>query len=121
MEDEHAVTRVEIDEAGRAVRIFRTVREAVLFEHDHPLRVKTMHRRDAVEEIRRHVFERSNGNCEWCGMIVSWKSMHLHEVVSRGDEGEISLFNSVAICAKCHIGPRGAHANRQWGGGPKNL
>ena len=35
----------------------------------------------------------------------------MHEMVSRGDGGEISLANGVGICYDCHFGPAG-HGNR---------
>jgi len=111
------IQRVEVDEGGGVVRVFRTVHDAILFEHDHPLLVKTIRYRDAVEEVRRRVYERSKGACEWCGKTITWKSLHMHEQLPRGNGGEISLSNSAALCARCHLDV--AHANRQWGGGPK--
>jgi len=49
--------------------------------------------------------------CEWCTAPISEQSMHMHEMVSRGNGGEISLSNGVGICYNCHFGPAG-HGDR---------
>jgi 5-methylcytosine-specific restriction endonuclease McrA len=59
-------------------------------------------RNTAVSEIRHHIFVRSGGECEHCGVPVTESSGHMHEKQHRGKGGEISIENSVFICAKCH-------------------
>jgi len=77
-----------------------------------------MARKDAVDAIRRQVYEKSGGRCRDCGAVIGW-DFHMHEIVPRGNRGEISTTNSAAICAACHILRDGsAHGNRkpQFGG-----
>lgn len=69
--------------------------------------------KEAVAIVRRRVFERSGGLCENCARPVTWESGHMHERKPRGKGGEISVKNSVFICAKCHLGPQGEHGNRR--------
>ena len=64
---------------------------------------------DAVKSIRKQIFYRSKGFCELCAAIVVESSGHMHEQLHRGQGGEISLANSIFICATCH---RLAHADR---------
>jgi 5-methylcytosine-specific restriction endonuclease McrA len=66
-----------------------------------------------VSEIRRLVYDRQDGYCLWCGKFVTWRQAHLHEKVTRGEGGKISLDNSIILCSNCHIGPKGAHGNRR--------
>ena len=100
---------VEVDDKG-PVRIFRKPSAARLFDGQ----IAEWPRRDAVQFIRRRVFERANGRCEKCNKILTWNGMHLHEIVPRGKGGEISLTNSEALCADCHIlSPDSEHAGRQ--------
>ena len=72
-----------------------------------------MRRADAVSSIRHQIFLRSKGDCEICTAPLTESSGHMHEQIHRGQGGEISLANSVFICAKCH---RDAHKarNPQW-------
>lgn len=60
-----------------------------------------MERGVAVSAIRKQVFARSKGYCEYCGANLG-EGGHMHETVSRGRGGLISLTNCVAICAECH-------------------
>ena len=81
------------------------------------------HRDNAVTAIRYAVYQRSGHRCEGiladdtrCNRPLEWSTFHMHEKVPRGDGGEISLANSVALCPppeSCHAR---AHANRkpQW-------
>ena len=103
---------VELGADGRATRIIK-----ILSYSPHDPEVHEMSRKQAVEDIRRQVFERAGGTCERCAaQRITWDSMHLHEQVHRGKGGEVSVENSVALCARCHISPVGEHANRfpQW-------
>lgn len=36
------------------------------------------------------------------------------KMVFKGEDGEYSVENSVAICGNCHLGKNGAHGNRRW-------
>lgn len=96
---------------GKIVRIFKTEMRARLYEG--PGEVSFMSRKDATEAIRRGVFERSGGHCRDCGSPITWATMHMHETIERSEGGEVSLENSIALCAKCHIlGEDCAHKNR---------
>lgn len=64
-------------------------------------------------EIRRAIYNQQDGHCLWCDKFVTWGQAHLHEKVARGKGGQISLENSIILCADCHIGPKGAHGNRR--------
>jgi 5-methylcytosine-specific restriction endonuclease McrA len=68
---------------------------------------------EEVKAIRRAVFERAEYMCEYCGALLTWNTGHMHEKIHRGRGGKISLENSVALCAKCHIGPHGEHGARR--------
>ena len=111
------IIRAEIDDDGNVIRVFRSVHESILFSLAHPFSVCSMPRSEAVEEIRRQVFLKSNGECLWCETPITWDSFHMHEENPRGRSGEISTSNSIPLCARCHL--QVAHGNRQWGGGPK--
>lgn len=97
---------------GRAIRIFRSTNAAVSSPAWDEGRVREYPRKNAVEEIRRQVFEKCNGECPLCGRPITWDSGHMDEEVSRGAGGEISIWNSRFICPPCHIGPQGKHSNR---------
>lgn len=103
---------VEVSEDGRIIRIFKTLSAAV--SSDLPdERIQIVSYRMAISKIRQQVWERTKGNCEWCAKIISDQSMHLHEMIHRGEGGEISLINCVGICYECHFGPaKTAHGNR---------
>lgn len=66
-----------------------------------------------VGEIRRAIFDRQEGLCARCGEIITFKTMHMHEIIHRGQGGEISLENSQGLCYSCHLGPRGKHPEKQ--------
>lgn len=70
----------------------------------------------AVSCIRGLVFARAAGRCERCGTPITEQTGHLHERIPRSKGGEISIYNSVALCPPCHVGKTGEHANRfpQW-------
>lgn len=102
---------VEKDVAGNVVRIFRTAGAAATSNVVEGNRVTEYPRKDAVESIRLQVFARANSECEYCGDPLTWKTMHMHEKKARGDGGEISVYNSVALCYECHI--NGEHGNRK--------
>ena len=100
---------VELDEKGVA-RIFRHYSEAIMWAGETGGKVAEYPRRDAVTQIRERVFEASGGTCRDCGKPINW-SFHLHEENPRGKGGEISIYNSIAICARCHL--VFSHGNRR--------
>lgn len=97
------------DDAVRVVRIYRSLKAAIF-----PGAVAvSMDRAFAVRSIRSQIFKRSRGGCELCSTPVTWDTGHMHEQIPRGKGGEISLENSVFVCAACH---KHAHRKRnpQW-------
>jgi HNH endonuclease len=109
-------TRVFVELVGdKIVRIFRNGRGAVVMSQAYDEgRVIEFPRKDAVEAIRRQVFERSNKECEHCGKAITWGTLHMHEKQPKGKSGEVSLDNSIALCYNCHIGREdSAHGNRR--------
>lgn len=102
----------EIDPAtGLPIRIFRIQQAAFKLPPD---RVREWPKRDAVESIRRQVFARTGGECEFCAKRITWDSMHMHEQQHKSLGGEVSLENSVGLCARCHLDVE--HGDRKWGG-----
>jgi len=67
-------------------------------------------RTQAVASIRHQCFRRAERYCELCASLVLESNGHMHEQQHRGKGGEISLANSVFICAQCH---RRAHSDRE--------
>lgn len=114
---------VEIDpETKSVIRIFSSSKKAYGFE---PERVTELPRTEAIARIRKQVWERCAGKCEFCSKNIIedgplWLRMHLHELIPRGKYdtetqtfGEYSLTNSVGICQKCHEEDERGHANRK--------
>lgn len=119
----------EVDERGDPIRIFKPQKKAYQFPVES---VNEFPKAFAVGIIRSKVFARAgctphvDGGCEWCGASISWEkgrwnSGELHEVIPKGkmvfqgEQGEVSVENSVAICRSCHTsGPNAAHSNRRW-------
>ena len=102
---------VEADESGRPSRILKHVRFGQNLDN-----IREMPRYDAEGAIRHQVYERCGGKCEWCGRRIPESGplrvrMHRHEVIPKGNGGEVSMANCVGICYDCHI--NGAHANRR--------
>jgi len=106
---------VEIDPATQLpIRIFRVNAEAWRMSAD---RVREWPKRDAVEAIRRQVFERDKYECRHCGALVTWKNGEMNEIKPKGDGGEVSLANCELLCYGCHQGGKAAvHGDRRWGG-----
>jgi 5-methylcytosine-specific restriction endonuclease McrA len=105
---------------GKIVKLFRNQGAAAISKAADEGRVAETSRKDAVGEIRKQVFERSGGECEYCGKIVTYQTGHMHEVVPKGKGGDVSLYNCVFICYSCHLGsPNAAHANRRINWTPK--
>jgi 5-methylcytosine-specific restriction endonuclease McrA len=89
---------VEVEEnTNRILRIIRDKHEPF-----RAMYVDIMRRNDAVAAIRHQLFIRSKGFCDTCSAVVTEGSGHMHEQKSRGKGGEISLENSIFICASCH-------------------
>lgn len=99
--------------AGRFIRIFR-LHPALVPEREIQGEVSLAVYADAIEDIRRQVFARSDGDCEFCGATITWNTMHQHERISRGEGGEVSVANCVALCYQCHIGRKDSeHGDRR--------
>lgn len=103
---------------GKIVRIFRGTHgedwKAALAAGT----LETCPKLDAVGAIRKQVWDRCGGRCEWCGSPVTqsgslYKRMHAHEQVPKGSGGEVSLTNTVGICYDCHFNRPEAHGNRR--------
>ena len=101
-------------------KILRIVKNKIDVWELPPERVQQWCKSEAVKKIRDQVFERSGGECEFCGKKINKATGHLHETLARGKRdkdgkyGEISMDNSVFICYSCHI--LGEHGDRVWGG-----
>lgn len=78
-----------------------------------PHRLVYMNRSEAVGYIRHEIFVRQKGRCIACNEIFTEAQMHMHEKVSRGDGGNISLDNSEGLCYADHLGKNGAHGDRR--------
>lgn len=104
--------RVETDEHGTPIRIFRKDLKWIGCPDS---RLKVMTKAEAVGNIRSQVWKRTTGECEYCGKWITENTMHMHEELPKGQGGEVSLENSVGICYNCHLGgPTSAHGNRRW-------
>ena len=84
-------------------------------------RLFTCPKKDAVSEIRKQIWQRCAGNCEWCRKRIIQdgplkQKMHMHEKILKGSGGEVSLDNSCGICENCHANSPEAHGDRkpQW-------
>lgn len=109
---------VELDESNNIIRIFKNQGLACASEAYDRGKVFEYPRKEAVEQIRRQVFERAKRRCEKCGEICTW-NFHMDERIAKGNGGEVSLANCWCLCAPCHVGDNGysEHSNRFWGGG----
>lgn len=102
---------VLLGDSGLPIAIFQSRHDALLCPDWDSGRVELdVPRSEAVGAIRRAVFRRDDFECRRCGELVTWKTGHLDEVISRGKGGEISVANCQVLCAKCHIvGPESKH------------
>lgn len=107
--------------AGKIVRIFRSTHSDAWKLAMAAGTLETCPKFDAVGAIRKQVWQRCGGRCEWCGSPVTetgplWRRMHAHEKVPKGNGGEVSLDNTVGICDNCHFNTPEAHGDRkpQW-------
>jgi 5-methylcytosine-specific restriction endonuclease McrA len=104
---------VEIDPLTKIpLRIFKYPAKALFLP---PERVAEWPRIEAERSIKKQLLQLQEDCCKYCGKIANMSS-HLHEKLHRSKGGEVSLENSVVICAKCHTGPKGEHSKRapQW-------
>lgn len=90
---------VEFDN-DRIIRIFRNRKAAA--DSISPIAPANVTYAFAVKCIRFELWLRCGGFCELCGELVTQSSGQMHEQKWRGKGGEISLENSVFICAKTH-------------------
>lgn len=85
------------------VRIFRSRKASIAASRRIPCgNIVLKKYGDAVGELRHTLFLRSQGNCEQCNSPINEKGSHMHERKHRGKGGEISLGNSILVCAACH-------------------
>ena len=112
---------VERDEQARIIRIFRSTHSSDFSDALARNRVFTCPKFDAVGAIRKQIWQRCAGNCEWCGKRITENGplvarMNMHEAIPKGSGGEVSLTNSVGICYDCHFNSPKAHGDRkpQW-------
>lgn len=89
---------VSLNMLGNVIRIFNSEKAACASPG---MRLKVNYG-VAVYEIRHQLFLRSDGYCELCLAPITEQSAHMHERQHRGKGGEISLENSVMVCAACH-------------------
>lgn len=67
---------------------------------------------EAVKLLRKRVYDLSRGECRNCGAALSYPNgFHMHEQKPRGNGGEMSIWNSCALCADCHLNQE--HGNRK--------
>lgn len=108
---------IQIDpETYEPVRIFRNTHDAMKCDSTV---VAQMARSAAVHYIRLQVILRATRgkliHCELCDSIVTSETGHMHEVVSKGNGGEVSLDNCRFICPRCHIlAEDSEHGNRRF-------
>lgn len=57
-------------------------------------------RKDIPNEIRKQVYERSNGVCEWCN---SQRATQMHHKKYRSAGGLDTGDNLIHVCVECHI------------------
>jgi hypothetical protein len=95
---------VEIDPDTRyVVRIFKSQKQMVLqMPYAECGTTQQMLYKVAVWDVRHQCWLRSKGECELCGDTVTEQSGQMHERQHRGKGGEISVANSVFVCAKTH-------------------
>jgi hypothetical protein len=100
----------------KIVRIFRNAKAIIAakkYEDDFLSgdQLGQVPRNYAIREIRRQIYDRQEGRCLYCPKLITWAGGHMHEKVPRGKGGEISLENSVMLCADCHLNQE--HGNRK--------
>ena len=99
---------------GKIIRIIRPQSDVWKLDADQFDLVSHGH---AVSEIRKQVFKRANGECELCGALITEQTGELHEMLPKGNGGEVSIANSKAICHGCHTGRWDSeHGDRRWNG-----
>ncbi len=97
---------VEIDpKTELPIRILKTMKAATDLP---PERVRQMARSVAVGYIRSQVIDRAKRNgivfCEFCGDRINEFIGEMHEVLPKGNGGEVSLDNCRFLCNGCHTG-----------------
>lgn len=80
-----------------------------------PPRAKPMPRRRttarAWSEVRWQIFDRAQGNCEWCGTPLDPHNWHCHHRKLRAQGGTDSPPNLLALHPDCH---EEAHLHPRW-------
>lgn len=102
-------------ESRKIVRILRFGGTALFLR---PEQVIELPKVEAVKQVRDRVYELSKGDCRNCAASLSYPNgFHMHELKTRGAGGEISIFNSVALCADCHLNQEHGDRKPQWSKG----
>lgn len=102
----------EIDPVTRKIiRILKSCGVAIFLK---PEQVVELPKGEAVTQVRRQVFDMSHGECRNCGAALNWASFHMHEQKPKGVGGEVSIWNSVALCADCHLNHEHGKRKPQW-------
>ena len=108
---------VQIDpQTDLPIRILKTMKAALDLD---PSVVRQMARSVAVGYIRKQVVDRARRGslilCEFCGNVINEFIGEMHEVVPKGNGGEVSVDNSRFICNNCHTGAKDSeHGERRW-------
>lgn len=101
----------EIDpQSKKLIRILRHGGTALFLK---PEQVVELPKVEAISQIRRQVFEISRGECRNCSRAITW-NFHMHEQKPKGRGGEVSVTNSVALCADCHLNQEHGDRKPQW-------
>lgn len=106
---------VAVDNDSLPTEIFRSRSESVAaLLSGHVVHLVEMDKAKATKAIRNILFVRQDGICIQCGAVLTTQTAHMHEKVSRGDGGHISLDNSEILCAECHLGRQHGDRNPQF-------
>lgn len=107
---------IERSPAGNILRVFRSTHGEDWNRAMAAGTLETCPKRDAVYAIRSQIWKRCGGHCEDCEKPVTesgslYNRMHQHEVVPKGNGGQVSLDNCRGLCYHCHI--EVAHGDRK--------
>lgn len=63
-----------------------------------------MSRKQIAQKIRKHVYEKYNGHCAYCGCKLEYKDMQVDHVISvYGKDGSNDLDNLMPTCRMCNF------------------
>ena len=95
----------------KIIRILRFGGTALFLK---PEQVMEYPKTEAVKLVRQRVYEIARGECRNCGRAITWHGFHMHEQNPKGKGGEVSVYNSVALCADCHLNHEHGNRRPQW-------